>query len=148
MISVTRKIRRDIFACIPVLALLMGGHGAIAQPASGSPPRGPGIVVPERLLTGVIRSDAPIDVRFVTAPDAAVDLASLRVWVRQFNGWLDVTDMLLRTPGAQVGGWGIHLDGGLLPAGEHEVRVSFRDMKGRAVEETKTIRIAMAGISF
>jgi len=59
--------------------------------------------------------------------------------------WIDVTDMLLRHPRVRIGGWGIHLDGGVLPVGAHQVRLSFRDTKGRAVEATETIQIMQAG---
>lgn len=129
-----------VVAGISAAALAIAAQGAIAETASSG--RAPAILVPDCLLTGSQRSDAPVDVRFVTASDASVDLSSLRVWVHQFNGWLDVTDMLLRHPQVRVGGWGIHFEGGVLPAGEHQVRVSFHDLKGRTADETRTIRIA------
>ena len=134
-----------ILAGISAAVLLVAAHGAIAEAVSGGPARGPAIVVPDCLLTGSQLPEAPIDVRFVTAPGTSVDLASLRIWVHQFSGWVDVTDMLLRHPGVRVGRSGIHLDGGVLPAGQHEVRLSFHDTKGQAVDETKTIRIAQFG---
>lgn len=140
---ITRTLKSNIvLAGISAAALLIAARGAIAETASGGPARAPAIVVPDCLLTGSQRSDAPVDVRFVTASDASVDLSSLRVWVHQFSGWVDVTDMLLRHPQVRVGGSGIHFEGGVLPAGEHQVRVSFHDLKGRAVDETRTIRIA------
>jgi hypothetical protein len=86
--------------------------------------------LPDHLLTGSQREDAPIGVKFVTAPDTAVDLSTLR-----------------RLPGASVGGWGIHLDGGILPAGEHQIRVAFHALKGRAIEVIETIRITQAARS-
>ena len=141
----TRSPRTSVFAVVPFLAACFAVPIAAADTASTGSGRGPGIVVPDRLLSGRQGPDAPIEVRFVTAPDAAVDLASLRIWVLHSDGWVDMTGLLLRWPGVRVGGWGIHIDGGLLPAGEHQVRVSFHDVKGRAVDETKTIRIAMGG---
>jgi hypothetical protein len=80
----------------------------------------------------------------VTAPDTKVDLGSLHVWVHKFVGWVDVTQRLLSHPQVRVGVWGIHLDGGVLPVGEHLVRVSFQDMRGRAVDAIRSIRIADA----
>lgn len=55
-----------------------------------------------------------------------------------------MTETLLSHPHVQIGGWGIHLDPGVPPAGEHLVRLSFQDMKGRSVEAIETIRIAQA----
>lgn len=93
-------------------------------------------------MGSVQSADAPIDVRFVTEADTHVDLGSLHVWAHKFVGRIDVTQRLLQHPRARVGVWGIHLDGGVLPAGEHLVRLSLHDMNGRAVEAIQTIRIA------
>ena len=77
----------------------------------------------------------------MTAPDTVVDLPSLQIWLHQSLGWIDVTDRLPRHPQLHVDASDIHLDGGVLPVGEHEVRLMFHDMKGRAVDVTETNRI-------
>jgi hypothetical protein len=133
---------------LPLAALLAApliiSHGAVAQTPARGAAEGPAIELPNGLLTGGQRADAPIDIRFVTAPDAAVDLPSLRVWVHKLIGWIDVTDQLLTHPHVHVDKAGIHLDGGVLPAGDHEVRLSFHDLKGRVVDAMGTIRIRAA----
>ena len=136
-------MRRNALAALLVAALLVAGHAASARTESDA--GSPSIVVPECLLTGSQRPDAPVDVTFVTAPDAAVDLASLHIWVHKFIGWVDVTERLMTHPHVRVSGWGIHFDGGVLPAGEHQVRLLFHDMKGRVAEATEIIRIADGG---
>ena len=135
-----------IQAALVAAALLFTAHASLARTDSGGSQGSPAIVLPDRLLSGGQTEDAPIDVRFVTDPDTSVDLGSLRIWVRKFFGWVDVTGRLLRSPKAQIGLWGVHLEGGLLPAGEHEIRVAFRDTKGRLFDATETFRIiAQAG---
>lgn len=121
--------------------LLFAMSAAVARTDPDGLPRGPAIVLPDRLIKGGQTEDAPIDVRFVTEQDTSVDLDSLRIWVRKFIGWVDITGRLQRSPKAQIGLWGVHLDGGLLPAGEHVIRVAFRDTKGRLFDATETIRI-------
>jgi hypothetical protein len=138
-------MKGNALAALVAAALLVAGHGASARTESGGSTGSPAIVVPECLLTGSQRPDAPIDVKFVTAPDAAVDLASLHIWVHRFIGWVDVTDRLMTHPHVRVSGWGIHFDGGVLAAGEHQVRLLFHDMKGRVAEATEIIRIAAGG---
>ncbi len=135
------RMRSGFFAALPVLALILTGHAAVASTDSV----GPAIVLPDCLKNGSQLANTPIDVSFVTAPDTPVDLSSLHVWIHKFIGWVDVTDRLRQHPNVRVSGWGIHLDGGILPVGEHLVRVSFRDMKGRIAEATQTIRIAPFG---
>ena len=130
------------FAALVVVALSVSVHAAVARTDVSNSAGGPAIVLPDGLLTGSQREDAPIDVKFVTAPDTSVDLGSLHIWVHKFLGWIDVTNRLAHHPRAYVGGWGIHLDAGVLPAGEHQIRVAFHDMQGRAVEAIETIRIA------
>lgn len=138
-------MKRNALAALLVAALLVAGHAASARTDSDGSTGNPEIVVPECLLTGSQRLDAPVDVKFVTAPDATVDLASLHIWVHRFTGWVDVTDRLMAHPHVRVSGWGIHFDGGVLPAGEHQVRLLFHDMKGRVAEATEIIRIAAGG---
>ena len=135
-----------IRASLVAAALLLAIQTARAQPDSGVAQSSPTLVLPDRLVNGGQTEDKPLDVRFVTDPDTSVDLGSLRIWVRKFFGWVDVTGRLLHSPKAQIGLWGVHLEGGLLPAGEHEVRVAFRDTKGRLFDATETFRIiAQAG---
>ena len=129
-----------IAGLITVIAALLAGHSASARTEGGAN-GSPTIVLPDSLVGGGQSVDAPIDVRFVTAADTQVDLGSLHVWVHKFIGWIDVTQRLLQHPQVRVGVWGIHLDGGVLPAGEHLVRLSLQDMKGRATEAIRTIRI-------
>ena|SRR5579863_5598096 len=136
---------RCIFAAVLFIGSLVGTHAAVARTDSSGSADSPAIVLPDYLFSGSQRSDAPIDVQFVTASDTSVDLRSLHVWVHKMIGWIDVTERLLSHPQVHIGGWGIHLDAGVLPAGEHLVRLSFHDMKGRAVDAIETIRIAQAG---
>jgi hypothetical protein len=136
--------RGSVHGAAVVAALFIAAHDAKAQTQVSGVAGGPAIVVPDGLLTGRQPADMPIDIRFVTAPDTAVDLSSLHVWVHKFIGWVEVTQGLLTHPHVQVHRWGIHLEGGVLPAGEHEVRVSFHDLKGRVVDATETIRILQA----
>ena len=134
-----------IRAALVVAAMLFTVHAAVARTDFGGSQDGPAIVLPDRLVGGGQTEDAPIDVRFLTGADTSVDLGSLRIWVHKFFGWVDVTGRLLRSPKAQIGLWGVHLEGGLLPAGEHEIRVAFRDTKGRLFDATETIRIVAQG---
>jgi hypothetical protein len=134
-----------ILAVIPVAAIFLAAHAARAQTNANGPAGSPTILLPDRLRTGSQQADAPIDIRFVTAPDTAVDLSSLHIWVRKTLGWIDVTDRLRTNPQVHVNVWGIHLDGGVLPVGEHQVRLAFHDMKGRAADATQTIRILRTG---
>jgi hypothetical protein len=136
----TRKMLSDL-ASVLLAAILVVAHAAIAQADPNGPPGSPAIVLPDGLSTAGQRADAPIDIRFVTAPDAAVDLTSLHVWVRKLPGWIEVTDSLLRHPQVHVNESGIHFDAGVLPVGDHEVRLSFHDMKGRILDATGTIRL-------
>src|SRR6266567_6369247 len=106
-------MRKRILTAVPAVALLLGTPAAIAGPGSDGAVSSPEIVLPESLLTGQ-PTDAPIDVKFVTSPDTSVNLASLRIWLREFIGWVDVTEQLLRHPRVRVSGRGIHLDGGVL----------------------------------
>lgn len=143
MINSVNKLRAILIA-VQFGVMLATAHTAHAQTETG----GPAIVVPDGLLAGGQRSDAPIDVRFVTAPDTPVDIGSLHIWVHKFVGWVDITDRLLRHPQVHVSSWGIHLEGGVVPAGEHLVRLALHDVKGRIAETTETIRIVQAGESF
>lgn len=129
-------------ASLLVAALLLPMRAAFAQPDSVGARSSPAIVLPDRLVNGGQTEDAPIDVQFVTEADTSVDLGSLRIWVHKFFGWVDITGRLQHSPKAQIGLWGVHLEGGLLPAGEHVIRVAFRDTKGRLFDATETIRIA------
>lgn len=132
---------RRIAGLITGISALLIAHVANARTEAGDLGGGPAIIVPDALVGGGQSADAPIDVRFVTEAGTQVDLGSLHVWVHKFIGWIDVTERLLRHPQVRYGVWGIHLDGGVLPAGEHLVRLSLHDMKGRAVEAIETIRI-------
>ena len=145
MLVGTTAATRVIQAALVVAALLFTMHTASARTDAGGSQSSPAIVLPDRLVTGGQTEDTPIDVRFVTEADTSVDLGSLRIWVHKFFGWVDVTGRLLRSPKAQIGLWGVHLDGGLLPAGEHEIRVAFRDTKGRLFDATQTFRIIGQG---
>jgi hypothetical protein len=139
------RIISSIRAAVHAAALMVTAHTAMAQTVSSGPPGSPAIVLPGSLLSGTQPADAPIDIKFVTTPDTAVDLTSLHIWVHQMVGWVEVTERLLRLPQVHVSGWGIHLEGGVLPPGEHEVRLSFQDLKGRVVDATRTIRILRIG---
>jgi hypothetical protein len=101
----------------------------------------PVVVLPDRLPHGGLPEDAPIDITFATASDTSVDLSSVRVWVHKFFGWIDTTNKLRSDVRVHISALGIHLDSGMLPAGEYEVRVSVRDMKGRLVEATGIVRV-------
>lgn len=133
---------RRIIAVIAVIGSLMIALTVSARAEAAKPDGRPAIILADALVGSVQGADAPIEVRFVTEADRQVDLGSLHVWVHRFVGWIDVTQRLLRHPLLRVGVWGIHLDGGVLPAGEHLVRLSLQDMKGRVVEAIQTIRIA------
>lgn len=133
---------RRIIAVIAVIGSLMIALTVSARAEAAKPDGRPAIILADALVGSVQGADAPIEVRFVTEADTQVDLGSLHVWVHRFVGWIDVTQRLLRHPRVRVGVWGIHLDGGVLPAGEHLVRLSLQDMKERAVEAIQTIRIA------
>lgn len=130
-----------IQAVLVIAVLLCAMHTAIARTDPDGLPGAPTIVLPDRLINGGQTEDAPIDVRFVTEQDAPVDLGSLRIWVRRFIGWVDITGRLQHSPKAHIGLSGVHLEGGLLPAGEHVIRVAFHDTKGRLFDTTETIRI-------
>lgn len=141
IITCARRSGRIIGLITGIGALLIA-HAAHARTEAGNLDGAPAIILPDELVGSVQSADAPIDVRFVTEADTQVDLGSLHVWVHKFIGWIDVTERLLKHPQVRVGIWGIHLNGGVLPAGEHLVRLSLHDMKGRAVEAIQTIRIA------
>lgn len=134
-----------IQAALVMVALLLSMQMAVARTDANTAQATPAIALPDRLVNGGQTEDAPIDVRFLTEADTSVDLGSLRIWVHKFFGWVDVTGRLLRSPKAQIGLWGVHLEGGLLPAGEHEIRVAFRDTKGRLFDATERIRIIAQG---
>jgi hypothetical protein len=142
MTTRTHKSRIRVTAVL-IAALFCAAHAAIAQTDSNGPAGSPAIVLPDRLLSGSQGPDAPIDIRFVTAPDTTVDLSSLHVWVHKLIGWVEVTDQLLTHPQVRINRWGIHIDGGVLPVGDHQVRLSFHDMKGRVLDATETIRIIL-----
>ena len=133
---------RPVIGLITALGALVIAHAASARTEADSPDGRPAIILPDALLGSGQSADAPIDVRFVTEAGTQVDLGSVHVWVHKFIGWIDVTERLLRHPQVRFGVWGIHLEGGVLPAGEHLVRLSLHDMKGRAAEAIQTIRIA------
>ncbi len=136
-----RRSRR-IIGLVTAIGALVIAHAASAGTEAGNPDGRPAIILPHGLAGGGQSADAPIDVRFVTEADTQVDLGSLHVWVHKFIGWIGVTERLLQHPQVRFGVWGIHLEGGVLPAGEHLVRLSLHDMKGRAAEAIQTIRIA------
>jgi hypothetical protein len=130
-----------ILAMTVAVGLLVAAPVASAHTYSSGLPGGPAIVLPNCLLAGGEPANAPIDITFVTAPDTSVDLASLHVWVHTLLGWVDATNRLLSRPGVHVTAHSIHLDGGVLPAGKHQVRISFHDQRGQIVEATGTILI-------
>ena len=135
-----RKLCRVVTVAL-FAALLVGVRAIIAQAEPSASVGSPTIVLPDGLRTSGQRADAPIDILFVTAPDTSVDLTSLHVWVHKLTGWIDVTNSLLSHPQVHVSGLGIHLDAGVLPAGEHQVRLSFHDLKGRVLDATEIIRL-------
>jgi len=131
---------------ILILATLVGALFATPETApakafSNGSIDSPVVVLPDRLLHGGLPETAPIDIAFVTASDTSVDLSSLRVLVHKFFGWFDMTNRLRSDARAHISARGIHLDSGMLPAGEYEVWVSLRDMKGRLVEATGIVHI-------
>src|SRR5579859_6861730 len=125
---------RRIIGVIAAIGSLMIALTASERTEAANPDGRPAIILPDVLVGNVQGADAPIDVRFVTEADTQVDLGTLHVRAHKFVGWIDITQRLLEHPRARVGVWGIHLDGGVLPAGQHLVRLSLHDMKGRAVE--------------
>lgn len=133
-----------VSAAVALAALMFGAPVAVAQTYSSGPPGSPSIVLPDRLVSSGQQADAAIDIKFVTTPDTTVDLTSLHIWWHRALGWMDVTDRLRSHPQVHVSLSGIHLDAGVLPAGAHEVRLIFHDMKGRILDATETIRILEA----
>ena len=136
------RILTAIRAVSMIVGLLIAAHPTFAHTYSSGSPGGPAVVLPDCLLAGGQPANTPIDIAFVTAPDTSVDLASLHVWVHTpLFGWVDATSRLLSQPQVYINPHGMHLDGGMLPPGEHRVRISFRDHRGRTVDATETIRI-------
>lgn len=134
-----------VSAAVPLAVLLLTAPVAEAQTCCSGPPGSPSIELPRRLVTSGQQADTPIDIKFVTTPDTTVNLASLHIWLHRALGWIDVTDRLRSHPRVHVNGSGIHLDGGVLPAGAHEVRLIFQDLKGRTLDATETIHILPGG---
>lgn len=98
-----------------------------SAPARARPdPQAPKIVVEKPPGAVIEQTPFPIRISFVTAPDAAVDLASLKVEVIKLVPF-SIVDRLRPYAGPQ----GIDVPGADIPKGRHTVRLSISDTKGR-----------------
>ncbi len=91
---------------------------------------GPKVIVASPSLASVLHPPLAIDVRFQTAPDAPVDLASVKVvYVKLVD--LDITSRIRPYLTAK----GIDVADAKLPAGEHVIELTVGDVNGAETEE-------------
>jgi hypothetical protein len=80
-----------------------------------------------------IQPPVNIDVRFVAAEGATVNVASLRILYGFLK--LDVTRRILDAPGVQVSAAGLKANGAQLPSGSHKLIIEIADNVGRTARQ-------------
>jgi hypothetical protein len=80
-----------------------------------------------------IQPPVNIDIRFVAAEGATVNVGSLRILYGFLK--LDVTRRILDAPGVQVSAAGLKADGAQLPSGNHKLIIEIADNVGRTARQ-------------
>ena len=80
-----------------------------------------------------IQPPVNIEVRFVAAEGATVDVKSLRILYGFLK--LDVTRRILDAPGVQVSPAGLKANGAQLPSGSHKLIIEIADNVGRTARQ-------------
>jgi hypothetical protein len=89
------------------------------------------VVMPDPKLP--IQPPVNIDVRFVAAEGATVNVASLRILYGFLK--LDVTRRILDAPGVQISPTGLKASGAQLPSGSHKLVIEIADNVGRTARQ-------------
>jgi hypothetical protein len=107
----------------------------LASPAAAD--EKPEIIVVTPKDGEMVKSPVDLDIRFVPSADASIDPASLKVEVEKPLMNIDITEKVAPFVTEE----GIMAEGAPLPSGEHTIKLSVADDKGRATSTTTSITV-------